>query len=149
MKIKSLHFAVVMMAIAMVFASCKKDEIVDRTIPNGDFTVSKTGSFVNENASGSSGTAELGTDADGVQFVKFGSNFATNFATGTVVVYLSTSAVYTANPGNGNPDLRLIGNTTKGGEQYFRLDPAADAKFTHVILYCASAGVQFGNAPLN
>jgi hypothetical protein len=149
MKMKSLHFAVVLMALAMVFTSCKKDEIVDRTVPNGDFTVSKTGTFVDQNAAGSAGTAELGKDEDGVQFVKFGANFATNFATGTVVVYLSTSATYTASPGTGNPDLRLIGNTTKGGLQYFRLDPAADAKFTHIILYCASAGVQFGNAPLN
>ena len=79
----------------------------------------------------------------------FGSNFTTNLATGTVVVYLSTSDTYTADPGSGNPDLLLTGYVSENGEHYFRLDPSADAKFTHVILYCASAGVQFGNAPLN
>jgi hypothetical protein len=149
MKAKSFFLPFMLFVFVFAMQSCKKDEVIDPTVPNGDFTSAKSGSFVDENGAGSAGTAQLGTDEDGTQFLMLSSNFATNFATGTVVVYLSTSATYTANPGAGNPDLRLIGYVTEGGQQYFRLDPAADAKFTHVLLYCASAGVQFGNAALN
>ena len=146
---KNLQMMLLMLLITLSITACKKDEIIDRTIPNGDFTASKSGSFADDNGAGSAGSVTLGTDEDGVQFVKLGSDFKTNFATGTVVVYLSTSNAYVASPSTGNPDLRLIGTATAGGEQYYRLEPAADAKFTHVILYCASAGVQFGNAALN
>jgi hypothetical protein len=149
MKTRSLKFAMLMLALTIAFTGCKKDEVIDPTVPNGDFTVSKTGTFVAENGSGSAGKIELGTDEDGTQFAKMGSDFKTNLATGTVVVYLSTSATYTADPGAGNPALRLIGNIKANGEQYIRLSPAAESKFTHVLLYCASAGVQFGNAALN
>ncbi|MBL7774782.1 MAG: DM13 domain-containing protein, partial [Saprospiraceae bacterium] len=114
----------------------------------GAFTVSKTGTFVEQNSTGSKGTAQLGVDASGTQFLKFGSDFATTFATGTVTVYLSTSMTFTPDPANGNPALRLIGPVSQAGENYFRLQPAADAKFTHVILWCASANVPFGYARL-
>lgn len=136
-------------ALTLAFTACKKDEVIDPTVPNGEFTVSKSGTFVDQNGAGSAGKIELGTDEDGTQFAKMGSDFKTNLATGTVVVYLSTSATYTADPMNGNPALRLIGYINANGEQYIRLDPAAESKFTHVLLYCASAGVQFGNAALN
>ena len=81
-------------------------------------------------------------------FIKFGTDFSTTFATGTVTVYLSTTMNFTPDPGNGNPLLRLIGPVSKAGENYFRLDPAADVKFTHVILWCGSANVPFGYAKL-
>lgn len=149
MKAKSIFPLLMFILLAWTTQSCKKEEVIDPTKPNGTFSVSKTGTFVNENGAGSAGTAELGTDDDGTQFLHFASNFTTNLATGTVVVYLSTSDTYTADPASGNPDLRLAGYINAAGEHYFRLDPAADAKFTHVLLYCASAGVQFGNAPLN
>lgn len=149
MKAKSVYFPLMFLLLILLAPACKKEDVTDPTKPNGDFTVSKSGSFVNENGSGSGGTAELGTDEDGTQFLHFASNFTTNLATGTVVVYLSTSDTYTADPGSGNPDLRLVGYIDAAGEHYFRLDPAAESKFTHVILYCASAGVQFGNAAFN
>ncbi len=148
MKFKSLFFAFLAFASVAFFAACEKttEVIVDPTLPQGAFIASKNGAFTEQNATGSKGAVQLGTDEKGTQFLKFGSDFNTNFATGTVTVYLSTSMTFTPDPGNGNPYLRLIGPVTKAGENYFRLLPAADAKFTHVILWCGSANVPFGYA---
>ncbi|TAE55104.1 MAG: hypothetical protein EAZ89_06005 [Bacteroidetes bacterium] len=133
----------------LFLSACKEEVIIDPTQPSGAFTASRTGTFIAQNATGSAGMASLGTDEDGAQFLKLGSDFTTNFATGTVTVYLSKGQTYTADPANGNPSLRLLGVTRKAGEQYFKLETAVGADFTHVILWCASANVPFGYAPLN
>ncbi|MDX1907118.1 MAG: DM13 domain-containing protein [Bacteroidia bacterium] len=145
-----MKYVWMMSLVALVmFSACTEEVIIDSSLPQGTFSVARSGSFVEQNSTGSTGMAQLGTDEDGVQFVKFGTSFSTNFATGTVTVYLSKSQTYMADPANGNPSLRLVGITQKGGEQYFKVDPAVGSEFTHVILWCASAGVPFGYAPLN
>ncbi|MEQ9285589.1 MAG: DM13 domain-containing protein [Cyclobacteriaceae bacterium] len=135
-----------------IIMACGEDEptieTIDSSMPQGTFTSSKSGTFVEQNDTGSAGLAELGTDEDGTQFLHFGSNFMTNLGTGTVTVYLSTSDTYMADPGNGNPDLLLIAGVKNNGEQYFKLQPAAASKFTHVILWCGSANIPFGYAQL-
>ena len=150
MKLKVLIFTLLCVISASFFSACTKEKvvIVDPTQPQGTFTAAKSGTFVAQNATGSTGAAQLGTDEKGTHFLKFGSDFSSNFATGTVTVYLSTSMTFTPDPGNGNPFLRLIGPVSKAGEHYFLLDPAADPKFTHVILWCGSANVPFGYAQL-
>ena len=150
MKFNALVIALFSVVSIASFTSCEKEVevIVDSSKPQGAFTASKSGTFVEQNATGSKGTAQLGTDENGVQFLKFGADFASSFATGTVTVYLSTSMNFTPDPANGNPTLRLIGPVAKAGENYFRLDPVAASKFTHVILWCGSANVPFGYAPL-
>ena len=150
MKRNAILFVLFDLTTVAFFTSCGKDKeiIVDPTKPQGAFTAAKSGAFVEQNATGSKGTAQLGTDSDGTQFLKFSADFTTNFATGTVTVYLSTSMTFTPDPGNGNPFLRLVGPVSKAGENYFRMDPAAASKFTHVILWCGSANVPFGYAPL-
>lgn len=151
MSFKNFLF-VALAAVALSFQACDDDDdnttIIDSSQPQGQFTATKNGTFVEQNATGSKGQAQLGTDSEGVQFLRFGSDFSTTFATGTVTVYLSTSQNFVPNPGAGNPDLRLLGPVTKAGENFFKLSPAADTKFTHVILWCASANVPFGYAPL-
>ena len=145
MKKLFLAFAVIVAGMT----SCSKDAVtttIDSSQPNGAFTATKTGTFVEQNQTGSAGTAQLGTDSKGTQFLKFGSDFKTNFGTGTVSVYLSTSMTFTASPGTGNPDLKLIGPVSKAGENYFKISPAADSKFTYVILWCGTANIPFGNA---
>lgn len=148
--LKKLSFFVLVLTL---FAACSDDDptevVIDSSLPQGQFTSMKSGTFMEQNSTGSTGTAELGTDSEGTQFLHFGSNFNTNLATGTVTVYLSTSDTYMADPGNGNPDLLLIGPVKKAGENYFKIDPAADSKFTHVILWCGSASIPFGYAELN
>jgi hypothetical protein len=152
MRLKTIVFSALLATTPMFFTACEKDAeeiLVDTSIPQGAFTASKTGSIVEQNMTASKGTIKLGTDTKNVQFVQFGADFQTVLATGTVSVYLSTSKDFVADPGNGNPNLRLIGIAQKNGEQYFKLDPKADAKFTHLILWCGSAGVPFGYAALN
>ncbi|MDZ4751079.1 MAG: hypothetical protein SGI87_05650 [Flavobacteriales bacterium] len=141
---------------ALLFTSCEKETetitntvMVDTSQPRGTFTVSKSGALVEQNSTGTAGVAQLGTDEDGVQFLKLSGGFTSNFATGTLVVYLSTSMDYVADPGNGNPDLKLIGNVNSGGDRYFKIAPASGSQFDHVILWCASASIPFGYAALN
>jgi Electron transfer DM13 len=131
--------------------SCTKDAVtvtVDSSKPDGAFTVTKSGSFTAQSSTPTAGMVQLGTDSKGVQFLKFSSDFTTQFATGTVSVYLSTSMTWVPDPGNSNGNLRLIGPSLKAGETFYKLDPKADAKFTHVILWCGTAGVPFGNAEI-
>ncbi len=148
MKRNALLFSLFALISMAAFSACSKDTevIVDPTQPKGTFTATKTGTFVEQNGTGSKGTAQLGTDEDGTQFIKFGSDFSSSFATGTVTVYLSTTNTFTPDPGNGNPLLRLIGPVAKAGENYFRLSPTAETKFTHVILWCGTANIPFGYA---
>ena len=139
-----------LLSASLAFTACEKEKevIVDPTLPQGAFTAARSGVFVEQNGTGSKGAAQLGADADGTQFLKFGSDFSTTFATGTVTVYFSTSMTFSPDPANGNPDLRLVGPVSKAGENYFRLDPDVASKFTHVILWCGSANIPFGYAPL-
>ncbi len=149
-----------MALLLFIFTSCDDDDsddapttvTIDSSRPNGNFTSSRAGSFVEQNGTGSAGMAQLGTDTQGTQFLRFSNDFTSNFNTGTITVYLSETNqdlndVF--DPGNGNPGLRIVGPVTSGGEKFFRLDPAAGAQFNYVILWCASAGIPFGNAPLN
>jgi hypothetical protein len=148
--LRIIQFLPILLLSIFTLTSCEKEVevIVDPTVPAGAFTSAKSGTFVEQNATGSKGAARLGTDTKSVQFLELGSDFVSNFGTGTVTVYLSTSKDFKADPMKGNPDLRLLGGVTKAGQKYFKLDPKADAKFTHVILWCASANVPFGFAEL-
>lgn len=149
MKMKSSLFTL----IVLFFIACSDDDptevVIDSSMPQGQFSSMKSGTFVEQNGTGSTGTVELGTDDDGIQFLHFGSNFNTNLATGTVTVYLSTSDTFVPDPGNGNPNLLLVGPVKSAGENYFKIAPAAASKFTHVILWCGSASIPFGYAALN
>jgi hypothetical protein len=146
-KIPLFAFAI---ALLLLFACNDESEevIIDSSLPQGQFSAQRSGNFMEQNSTGSTGMAEVGTDEDNTSFLRFGNSFSTNFATGTVTVYLSTSMTFTPDPGNGNPDLRLVGPVSKAGENFFKLDPAPAAKFTHVILWCGSANVPFGYAAL-
>ena len=150
MNIKPLLVTAFSMCFILIFTACSDDEttIVDSSMPVGMFSATSSGMFVAQNGTGSAGTAELGMDSEGTQFLHFGSNFMTELGTGTVNVYLSTSSMFTPDPMNGNPDLLLVGPVKSNGENYFKLDAAPDSKFTHVILWCGSANIPFGNAEL-
>ncbi|MCB0546913.1 MAG: DM13 domain-containing protein [Phaeodactylibacter sp.] len=136
----------------LFLASCNKEDekiqIIDSSQPVGELTVLRSGTFVAQNGTPSAGAAALGTDEDGAYFLRFGSDFITELGTGTVTVYLSTSDTFMADPGNGNPDLRLAGIVDNNGESFFKLNGAIDAKFNYVILWCGSANIPFGYAQL-
>jgi hypothetical protein len=148
---KKVLFATAVVAMSFLTA-CSKDEktvTVDSSQPDGAFTVARAGALTAQNGTPTTGTVELGTDSKGTPFLRFGPNFTTQLATGTVSIYFSTSMNFVANPGAGNPDLRLVGPVAKNGETFIKLNAAIPANFTHVILWCGTASIPFGNARLN
>jgi hypothetical protein len=157
MKNRNFSLGFLLLASSLFVSSCSNDpevqtvtvtETVDSSLPIGDLTVSRSGDLTAESGTPTKGLVEFGVDTKGTDFVHFGSDFTTELGTGTVGIFLSTSEVYTADPANGNPDLRLIGSVQDNGEMFIKLDDAPDAKFTHIILWCATANIPFGNAEL-
>lgn len=155
MMFKNLFLSVLMILVTLVFASCEDDSddpqvtTVDTSLPTGELTVQRQGTFVaSDFAPSTVGSAQVGTDQDNDTFLRFSEDFMTAIATGTVTVYFSTSEEFITDPANGNPDLELVGVVQQNGERFFKLGGAPSAQFTHVILWCASANVPFGNAQL-
>ena len=130
--------------------SCSKDTevLVDTALPQGAFSATRSGNIIEQNATGSKGVVQIGKDSKGIDFLKFGSDFTTVLATGTVSVYMSTSSTFKADPGKGNPDIKLVGFVKSNGEMFIKLASSVESKFTHLILWCGSANVPFGNAEL-
>lgn len=144
--------ALLLMSVTLLFTACNNDddnvEIIDSSLPNGELTVQRSGTFVAQNGTPTQGMAQVGTDDDGATFLRFSDDFMTELATGTVSIFLSTSDTFTADPGSGNPDLSLIGVVNGNGEAFYKQTGGIDSKFTHVILWCGTANIPFGYAPL-
>ncbi len=144
-------FALALTTITTV--SCDKDTEtvtvqVDTTRPVGAFTASKTGTLTAQNGTPTQGKIEIGKDTENSTFVHLGSDFKTELGTGTATVYLSKTATFTASPGTGNPDLKLVGVVSANGEAYYKLSGAAPAGLDYVIIWCGSANIPFGNGLL-
>ncbi|MFK8056167.1 MAG: DM13 domain-containing protein [Saprospiraceae bacterium] len=141
----------VMFLAVFTFSNCDDDDTtlmtIDSSLPS-NFTADRTGSLTAENSTPTTGSVELGMDEDNRTFLRLGSDFTTEQATGTVTVYLSTSEVFTPSPMTGNPDLILVGALNTNGAQDFEISQTVPATFTHVILWCATANIPFGNALL-
>lgn len=143
-----------LVAISITTVSCSKETetvevAVDTAIPVGAFTVSKMGTLTAQNGTPTKGKIEIGTDSQNTTFVHLGSDFTTEQGTGTATVYLSKTATFTASPGTGNPDLKLIGIITKNGEAYYKVNGTIPAGLNYVIIWCGSANIPFGNGLLN
>ena len=136
--------------LGLVSCADDKDPVtIDPPRPTGSFSVDRSGGFVDQNSAGSMGTAALGTDSEGNEFLQFSTDFNTALATGTVTVYLSTSDTFMAAPGEGNPNLYIIGPVRMAGENFFAIPSGVNTtKYTHVLLWCGSVGIPFGNAAL-
>ena len=152
MKRKFVLLTSIFSVFAFVLIGCSDDSsetiTVDTSLPVGDFEVERQGDLVAESGTPTQGTVQLGSDSEGTDFLRFSDDFTTELGTGTVGIFLSTSSVYTADPANGNPDLKLIGNVSGNGEMFIKLSGEPEAKFTHIILWCATANIPFGNAEL-
>jgi len=152
MKSGIISIALLLLCFSFTITSCGDDQeivTIDSSLPSSDLSVARSGTLVAQNDTPTQGDVEYGSDDNNVNFVRLGDNFTTELATGTVSVYLSTSDTFTASPGTGNPDLRLIGSIRTNGEQFFKLDSAIPSNFTHLILWCNTAGIPFGNAVMN
>lgn len=155
MLIKNLFLSALMIVGTLAMVSCEDEdpevitETIDTSVPTGDLTVQQMGTFVaSEFAPSTAGSVQVGTDTDNDVFMRLSDDFMTAVATGTVTVYFSTSENFVPDPMNGNPDLQLVGAIQQNGERFFKLDSAPGSQFTHVLLWCASANLPFGNAQL-
>jgi len=165
MKNRKFTLVLLLSAVTTFFVSCSDDDVetvtvtetvvetetveVDSSMPVGDLTVSLSGNLVAESGTPTQGLVELGVDTESSYFVHFGDDFTTELGTGTVGIFFSTSDTFMADPANGNPDLMLIGNVAGNGVMFIKLDAMPDAKYTHIILWCATANIPFGNVALN
>lgn len=143
---KNILFVALLSIIGLV--SCKKDATTPTIIPTttdqpvGAFTAQRSGSLVAQSGTPTKGTAQLGMDTKGTPFLKLGSDFKSDYHTGTVTLYMSKGAIYAAST------VQLISAVGKDGEQYFKMGAAAGSDFTHLIVWCGSAKIPFGNAEL-
>ncbi|MEM6841370.1 MAG: DM13 domain-containing protein [Bacteroidota bacterium] len=153
MLLKNLFLSALMIVGTLAMVSCEDDaetitETIDTSVPTGELTVQRQGTFVDQNNKSTAGMVQVGTDEDGEAFLRFGNDFTTDLATGTVTIYFSTSDVLMRDAGAGNPDAKLVGAVQGTGEDFFKLSSAPEGKFTHIILWCESVGIPFGNAQL-
>lgn len=158
MKINLNHFVIKSFFIAATFSillsSCKKkDDPTPTTVytsgPVGDQTSLKTGSLVNVDGPGTSGTLAIVQDGNGDQFVKLNSDFMSGFSTGTVVVYLAkTNESIKVQRTAAASNVKAVGFVNSNGLHYLKL-PSSFTGYSNVVLYCETAEVNFGYAPLN
>jgi hypothetical protein len=134
-------------------ASCSKDDVNTDTGQNSGMNpdnvveISKIleGKFTGQNGYKAEGTATLGKTSNGDHYIRLQNDFNASFATGSVTMYLSSSA-----------NLKLADNTTfiklatinKKGTHDFKLASQPNASFLYVIVWCSPAAIQFGVAEM-
>ncbi len=135
--------------LCLTFISCQKDDTVDSPsnpgMPSGMFSANRSGAFMEQNGYNAEGTAQLGSDEANTQWLRLASDFNASLSTGAVTVYISQNQNLTLNAPNSFRRLDLV---TTPGEHFYKVEPAVGNDFKFAILWCASAGVQFGNAEL-
>ena len=95
---KNILFIALLSIIGLV--SCKKDATTPTTTPTttdqpvGAFTAQRSGSLVAQSGTPTKGTVQMGTDTKGTPFFKLGTDFKSDYHTGTVTLYASKGSVY-------------------------------------------------------
>lgn len=122
---------------------------------NPSLTVIRSGVLANDGAGGApnaSGTVELGMDAGGGMFIRLGADFAQEMGPGDTQLILASSADNVdAQRMRGDavsPSLGTIPNGFSGAETYEIPSGTNPADFSHIIVWCPTAGVNFGAAEL-
>lgn len=144
---KNLSLILLMISFFLLSCDNMSDEIPmeDQVMVTGPLQVLKSGTLSNQSGAGTRGTAQLVKDQAGKYFISLSENFTTKFSTGTVTVYLSTSASLRLNESG---SFQLLGLANMPGAHFYELQGNLDNKFTHVIIWCGAAAIPFGNALL-
>jgi hypothetical protein len=141
----------------LTLAACQKEEMStmpdpvtpvtpsNPALPSGAFASARSGVFQKQNGYNAEGTAQLGTDAVNAQWLRLAPDFNASLSTGAVTVYLSKNQNLTLGAAD---SFRRVDLVKTPGEHFYKIEPAVGADFKFAILWCASAGVQFGNAEL-
>jgi hypothetical protein len=137
--------------------ACSKDTTATVTPANGPIgttTTLKTGTLKPENGTPTAGMVSVVRDSNNDEYLAMGSDFKSDFGTGTVAVYLAKAATNiksqrttTAGAPNGLGNVLALGFVSKNGQQYLKL-PAASSAFSYVVFYCETVEINFGNASL-
>ncbi len=139
----------------LAFVSCQKeDEITnpgdvenpgDSMMPTGVFNAVRSGIFQAQNGYNAEGMAQLGNDDANIKWLRLAPDFNASLSTGAVTLYLSKNKNLSLNSTGSFLRVELV---TRPGEHFYKIDPPVGDDFKFAILWCASAGVQFGNAEL-
>lgn len=128
----------------ILWSSCKEETTTPTPTatdqPVGAFTATRSGSLTPQSGTPTKGTVQVGMDSKNTVFLKLGSDFKSDFHTGTVTLYMSKGATYSAST------IQLVNTVNKDGEQYFKMAGLPGSEFTHLIVWCGSAKIPFGNA---
>lgn len=148
-----MHFSKIIFGASLFLSllACKKDDASPTTPPDGAdklvgaFAAARSGNFQKQNGYNAEGTAQIGADEAGSQWLRLGPDFDASLSTGAVTIYLSQNQNLSLNaPGS----FLRVDLVTVAGEHFYKIEPAVTADFKFAVLWCASAGVQFGNAEM-
>ncbi|MEL6188933.1 MAG: DM13 domain-containing protein, partial [Myxococcota bacterium] len=128
----------------------------DMGSPAPNLTVLRTGTLVGDGAGGApdaTGTINIAQATDGTLFVTLGSDFAQEMGPGDTQIILANSAenvdTQRMNSGTLSDSLATVANGFSGEATFMipaGLDPSA---FSHAIIWCPTAGVNFGATTLS
>ena len=146
-------------AAMLVAGSTACSKTADSTVtpangPIGTTTTLKKGTLKAENGTPTAGMVSVVRDSNNDEYVAMGSDFKSDFGTGTVAVYLAKTGANiksqrttSAGAPNGLGNVLAVGFVSKNGQQYLKL-PATSSAFSYVVFYCETVEINFGNAPL-
>lgn len=150
------RFFVAALLIASATA-CSKDTtatVMPANGPIGTTTTLKSGNLKAENGTPTAGMVSVIRDSNNDEYVSVGSDFKSDFGTGTVAVYLAKTGANiksqrttSAGAPNGLGNVLAVGFVSKSGQQYLKV-PAASGAYSYVLFYCETVEINFGNAPL-
>jgi glycine betaine/choline ABC-type transport system substrate-binding protein len=145
------YFFSFLVLVTLCMSACSKDEATTPPDNGGGMTTDTTfvaqvtGTFLAQNGYQAEGTVQLGADDITPAIIKLDANFKASLQTGAVTLYLSKNQQLKLSEAASVQRIALI---TKQGAQQFALAAKPTSDFKYAILWCASAGVQFGNAEL-
>ncbi len=142
----------ILFLLSFAIHACQKEEtpvddpkVEQPGLPSGNFKADRSGVFQSQNGYKAAGTAQIGTDEAGKQWLRFGTDFDASLSTGAVTVYVSQNQNLLL---SNTSTYRRLDLVKKPGEHHFKIEPSVGLDFKFAILWCASAGVQFGNSEL-
>lgn len=112
---------------------------------SGQTTTLRTGSIMHQDGPATSGDVAIIKDAANSEFIQFKDNFSSDFASGTVTVYLAkNNANINSQP---DSDKVKVGLVNRNGMQLLAV-PGSSTGYTYVVLYCSTVQINFGAAAL-
>jgi hypothetical protein len=147
--LKIMNKIILMALVLFINISCDKEDVqVDNggSVETTEMTTKlSSGTFNGENGYAVSGTAALTKSSVNKYFIEFADSFKSSFAAGSVALYTSSTAKLDLGKSS---TFSKFGVTNKNGKQTYELGADFNLNQKYVIVWCFSAGVQFGSAEL-